>query len=480
MLRLFNRLLNVLAGCVINTILSGLFFYCLWSNHTFACALAKREFSPIHDTRRQSMILRLHGSFRYPVKLFCPLKRCYSQLLPEQNPQILTLKPITPNDAFVSCTVFNNQGAVSAVSRKFPKWSFLQDHYLYPRDLRKIDATAVDVIPSIMVKPTCMLINLLHIKAMIQKDSVYVFDTSNSEAAMKLGVLMYDLESKLAPGAGSHLAQLYEHRALESILMNVMTSLETEYKMHYSICGIILDDLEDEINRDKLRDLLIKSKNLSSFYKKSLLIRDVLDELLESDEDLAGMYLGIHKTEHDDFADLEMLLETYYKQCDEYVQQAETLIQNIKSTEEIVNIILDANRNALMLFELKVTIYTLGFTIATLVPAFYGMNLKNFIEESTWGFGSIVGFSVLAALVVTWTNFKALRSVKRLTMMNNHSGHSSAKHVANAGAAIDSEVPTAMKRWRSALRTFWRGNSYPVRNSKQRDMIWKWLVEGKR
>ncbi|SCU84627.1 LANO_0C01926g1_1 [Lachancea nothofagi CBS 11611] len=426
------------------------------------------------------MFLCRSRSFQLFNGLRRPLRRVYHRLLTEQSPEILSLKPITPNDAFVSCTVFNNQGGVSAVSRKFPKWAFLKDHSLYPRDLRKIDATAVDVIPSIVVKPTCILINLLHIKAMIQKDSVFVFDTSNSEAAMKLGVLMYDLESKLSSASGSHMAQLYEHRALESILMNVMTSLETEYKLHYSICGIILNDLEDEINRDKLRDLLIKSKNLSSFYKKSLLIRDVLDELLDSDEDLAGMYLGVHKSENDDFADLEMLLETYYKQCDEYVQQSETLIQDIKSTEEIVNIILDANRNALMLFELKVTIHTLGFTIATLVPAFYGMNLKNFIEDSPWGFGSVLGFSIVAALGVTWANFRALRSVKKLTMMNNHTGVNSAKHVANAKSAVETEVPTLPRRWSHAMRVMWRGNSYRMQNGKERDMIWKWLVDDKK
>ncbi|CEP64833.1 Mrs2p LALA0_S14e00320g [Lachancea lanzarotensis] len=424
--------------------------------------------------------MRSFRSFKPLSRLRWPPVRNYQRLLPEENQGILFLKPITPNDAFVSCTVFDKQGSVCAVSRKFPKWTFLQNHNLFPRDLRKIDATAVDVIPSIVVKPTCILINLLHIKAMILKDSVYVFDTSNSEAAVKLGVLMYDMESKLSSAAGTHSSQLYEHRALESILMNVITSLETDYKQHYAICGIILNDLEDEINRDKLRDLLIKSKNLSSFYKKALLVRDVLDELLDSDEDLAGMYLGEHKTENDNFADLEMLLETYYKQCDEYVQQSETLIQDIKSTEEIVNIILDANRNALMLFELKVTIYTLGFTIATLIPAFYGMNLKNFIEDSVWGFGSVVVFSVIGAAIVTRSNYRALRSVTKLTMMNNHTGISSAKHAAHAHNAVDREVATLPARWARGLRSIWRGSSYPVRKGKERDMIWKWLVDDKK
>lgn len=404
--------------------------------------------------------------------------------LPPLNHQLLSLKPITPSDAYVSCTVFNEKGDVTAVSEKFPKWAFLRDHSLYPRDLRKIDTTAIDIIPGIIVKNTCIVFNMLHIKALIEKDRVYVFDTANPSAVAKLGVLMYDLEAKLSfknASSMNSLTQYYEHRALESMLINVMSSLETDFKRHSKLCGQILTDLEDEVNRNKLRDLLIKSKDLTLFYQKSLLIRDVLDELLENDDDLAGMYLTVTKREQDDdFADLEMLLETYYTQCDEYVQQAESLIQDIKSTEEIVNIILDANRNSLMLLELKVTIYTLGFTVATLLPAFYGMNLKNFIEESNLGFGGVVLFSVVAALMVTGANFKALRSVTRLTMLNNHAGAKSARHKQLASKYAEEHIPSLWQRWAQWTSLVWNGRAgtaQRLQGKKDRDIAWKWLVD---
>ncbi|AET39851.1 Mrs2p Ecym_5061 [Eremothecium cymbalariae DBVPG len=400
-------------------------------------------------------------------------------LLPTLENQVPSLKPITPNDAYVSCTIFNNKGDITAVSRKFPKLPFLRDHGLFPRDLRKLDSSTVDMIPSIVIKPTCLLVNLLHVKAIIEKDNVYVFDTSNKDSAMKLGILMYDLESKLSRNIPTqHMSsQYYEHRALESILINVMTCLETEFKHHLGVCGMILNELEDEIDRDKLRDLLIKSKELTSFYQKSLLIRDTLDELLESAEDLAAMYLSeTRSTQNNNFSDVEMLLETYYKQCDEYVQQSGSLMQDIKSTEDVVNIILDANRNSLMLFELKVTIYTLGFTVATVIPAFYGMNLKNFIEESTFGFGSVFVFSIASALAVTAANFKALRRVTRLTMMNNHAGTSTANHIANARLQVDGELPNIWSRWKHASYNLWYGKTRTPTDGKQRDMVWRWLI----
>ncbi|KAH3902871.1 related to Mitochondrial inner membrane magnesium transporter mrs2 [Saccharomycodes ludwigii] len=398
------------------------------------------------------------------------------------------VKPIVPNDLFVSCTIFNKEGNVVSVSQKFPKWQFLRDHGLYPRDLRKIDSTAPDIIPSIVVKPyQCILINLLYIKALITSEQVMIFDTVSPSAAQKLGELMYDLESRFQVKNGTNNTLPFEHQVLETILINVLAYLEVECNKHITVCGGILRDLEYQIDRNKLKDLLIKSKDLTSFYQKALLIREVLDELLDNDDDLEGMCLTRKINDATDkkmmAQGLEMLLETYYYQCDEFVQQSESLIQNIKSTEEIVNIILDANRNSLMLFELKVTIYTLGFTIATLVPAFYGMNLKNFIEESNWGFYSVIGMSSIVALIMTMNNFKALRSVTRLTLMNNHSGKQSQKHLANVEFHIQKYVPTFWDRCKKWVRLLLFGEENELRRycqyqkNSNKEKFKEWLIK---
>lgn len=398
--------------------------------------------------------------------VFRPLGGVSSSLVqPIPLPKAPLLPPHKPLSETISCTILNNHGTIVAVSKSFPKMEFLKDHGLYPRDLRKIDTSAIDVIPSVIIRDNGFLVNLLHIKALVEADKVMIFDTSNPDAASKLGIFIYDLESKLqAVGSPGGWIQSYEHKALESILINVMTVLETEFQEHLESCGIILAQLEDEIDRDELRELLIKSKTLTAFYQKALLIRNVLDELLENDEDLEGIYLSDknHRTaERTDFGEVEMLLEAYYKQCDEFVQQAESLINDIKSTEEIVNIILDANRNSLMLFELKVTIYTLGFTVATLLPAFYGMNLKNFIEESNCGFGGIVAFSIICGFIITSVNFKTLRAVQKLTLMGSNKKALKKK----AGKR------SWFKKWSKEER---------VEDNAQRDIVWKWLMEEKK
>lgn len=78
--------------------------------------------------------------------------------------------------------------------------------------------------------------------------------------------------------------------------------------------------------------------------------------------------------------------------------------------------ILDANRNSLMLLDLKFSIGTLGLATGTLFSALYGMNLKNFIEESDLGFGAVsVGCFGLTAIVCVY-GLSKLRKLQRVRM----------------------------------------------------------------
>lgn len=88
-----------------------------------------------------------------------------------------------------------------------------------------------------------------------------------------------------------------------------------------------------------------------------------------------------------------------------------------------VRAILDANRNALMLLDLKFSVGTLGLAMGTFIAGLYGMNLENFIEETNWGFGGVTGASVLFSLVVCWYGLGKLRKVQRIKMGSNERPH---------------------------------------------------------
>jgi hypothetical protein len=71
-------------------------------------------------------------------------------------------------------------------------------------------------------------------------------------------------------------------RALESILISVTTALDVEMAVLRKFVNELLTQLEEDIDRERLRNMLVYSKKLSAFEKKATLIRDALAEVLDN------------------------------------------------------------------------------------------------------------------------------------------------------------------------------------------------------
>ncbi|KAK6355384.1 magnesium ion transporter, variant 2 [Orbilia brochopaga] len=325
----------------------------------------------------------------------------------------------THGDMILRCTEFDSEGNVVSTSRDFKKTELCTKHGLLPRDLRKLESKVI--VPHILIRKNSILVNLLHIRALIKSNAVLLFDVYGSTDTYTQSVFLYDLQGKLSSRSSKPMGGLpYEMRALEAILISVMGALEAELKILQENVVRLLEELEENIDRDKLRFLLIYSKKLSTFEQKAQLICGAIEEVLEADEDLAGMYLtekaqGIERPS-EEHSEIELLLESYYKMADEIVQISGNLVANIKNTEDIVNIILDANRNSLMLLDLKFSIGTLSTGCGAALAALYGMNLKNFIEESDFGFFGVSGLVVVLSAVIFGYGLHRLRRTQRLTM----------------------------------------------------------------
>lgn len=323
------------------------------------------------------------------------------------------------NELVLRCTEFNENGQVVLTNGEFKKTELIAKYGLLPRDLRKVDSS---LLPLVLVRPSAILINLLHLRVLIKHNRVLIFDAYGSTDSFAQSAFIYDLEGKLQSKEGRNANALpYEFRALEAVLISVTTALEAEFESVQGPVVGVLRALEEDIDRDKLRQLLIFSKKLGTFEQKAKLVRDALDELLEEDADLADMYLteksqGKLRQDEDDHTEVEMLLESYHKLCDEIVQASGNLVNNIRNTEEIVKAILDANRNSLMLLDLKFSIGTISIGFGTFLAALFGMNLKSFVEEAPWGFYGISAISFLLAATAALGGFRKLRKVQRISM----------------------------------------------------------------
>lgn len=358
------------------------------------------------------------------------------------NNSIKHSKPV-PDNEFVRCTVYDKHGNMVVHGKNIRKLEFMKTYNLAPRDLRKMvrSHTApgaalsstpggyVEFVPLLVARNNCILLNLLNIRAIIKCDSLVVFDNYSSlglgsrfNESHSHGVFLKDMSTRLKASHPDASSLPYEFRALEGILVDVTTNLNTEMMVHKTVLGNILSSLDVSIERTRLRYLLIQLKKLAQFHQKAKLIKDLLDYMLNEDDELNGMYLteilqGKRRQEFN-HQEVELLLESYYATIDEIIQTVDNLISQIKTSEEIIRFVLDSNRNDLMLLGLKFSIGLLSLGLTMYVAALYGMNLENFIEEKDGGFELVVAIGTISMLILFYYCTRQIRKLQRLTLSN--------------------------------------------------------------
>ncbi|CCA71862.1 related to LPE10-strong similarity to Mrs2p, partial [Serendipita indica DSM 11827] len=210
-----------------------------------------------------------------------------------------------PTDLMLRCTVLDSAGVVKTISGSFKKSDLASEH--------KLNIPAFpNLVPTILVRKEAFLVNILHIRALIKADTVLLFDTHPPTSS----------------SSSSSTSMPYEFRALESVLLSVLSALESEMVFTRHLVGGLLAELEDDIDRDKFKRLLHYSRRLSNFQNRAKLVQAAIDEVLEQDEDMDAMYLSDKKKgiikEEPDHEELEVLLESFSKQVEEIVNESET------------------------------------------------------------------------------------------------------------------------------------------------------------
>ncbi|AMD20788.1 HDR046Cp [Eremothecium sinecaudum] len=380
----------------------------------------------------------LRQVYRHNIRLLSsprPLKRFNSTQSPRSSlhqlgailQKNLVQRNTTPSHSSsdaIRCLMFNFKGEIiTSPDLEFKREDLIRKHGLLPRDLRKVEKSRKnELVPIILVRENCMLVSLLNVRALVKSDMVLLFDPVGINLESKthtnfINSLQQRLRNKAVQGITKDPLP-FEFRALETIFIHAISNLTAELRVHAAVTKGILNDLEYSITSDKLKFLLVQNKKFGVFYKKSLLLRDMIDELLEQDDELSAMYLtenslGRPRAEFD-HNEIEMLLETYYTQVNEIVQSAGNIISNVRTTAEIINIILDSNRNELMLLGLRFSVGLLSLGSAIFVGSLYGMNLENFIEETDYGFPLATTFGMV---MFVWLFGYSIKHVNRLQKM---------------------------------------------------------------
>ena len=83
---------------------------------------------------------------------------------------------------------------------------------------------------------------------------------------------MRDPERSIANQKAIYSTYLGLPRALDSILLSVLSALDTEMVFLRQLVGNLLAELDDDIDRDKFMRLLHRSRKLTSFQNRAKLV----------------------------------------------------------------------------------------------------------------------------------------------------------------------------------------------------------------
>ena len=192
----------------------------------------------------------------------------------------------------------------------------------------------------------------------------------------------------------------FELHSVDAVLHVVCTMLFEEANDLQELALDTVDSLltggssaDGELSHDILRRLKNEMSEMSS---RVLGFTRALNLVLDDNEDLALMNLSRlishperfispvpEKILHEESDEPELILEAYLQQALSTTNALDLVKNEMITTEELMNMKLDAVRNRLLYINTITAFSTLTVTIASFIGAIYGMNLTNPLEGKT-------------------------------------------------------------------------------------------------
>uniref|UniRef100_A0A803TFZ2 Magnesium transporter n=1 Tax=Anolis carolinensis TaxID=28377 RepID=A0A803TFZ2_ANOCA len=292
-----------------------------------------------------------------------------------------TLASVAP---VFSVMKFDKDGNVSAYERK--KTELYQELNLQARDLRF--QHQVNISP----RNNKIIVRMEFLKAVVTPEYLLILDYRNANLEKWL---FQELAPQLA-GEGQLVTYSlpFEFRAIEAILQYWISHLHG--RLHHLQPQILetLDALVDpkllSLDRSKVHVLLQNGKSLSELETDLKVFKETVLEILDEEEVLEELCLtkwtdpqvfeeSVSGIDHAE--EMELLLENYYRQADDLINETRELRLLIDDSESIIFINLDSHRNVMMRLNLQLTMGTFSLSLFGLLGVAFGMNLESSFEE---------------------------------------------------------------------------------------------------
>ena len=262
--------------------------------------------------------------------------------------------------------------------------------------------------------------------------------------------------------------QPFEVRALECMLEQVYTTVDETLQRLSVLVSSTLNELTNPSTFDSegrreagLGRLLPLRISLSALQARSRRISTVLDELIDSDEDMKDMCLThmrlnppasptstlvgfavgeLGNIGNDDLGSdermvaeakaeaaeaavelVETLLDVYDARFNSLCDQIEQLASTIENTQDVLELTLDNERNRIARLELLLSMVGISFGACSAISGFFGMNVINGVENVAGIFLFISGTSILltgSLFVTCWRQFRSISRRQRDRLMD--------------------------------------------------------------
>ncbi|KAF7245139.1 hypothetical protein EYD10_08693 [Varanus komodoensis] len=292
-----------------------------------------------------------------------------------------TLASVAP---VFSVMKFDKDGRVSSYERK--KTELYQELSLQARDLRFQHQV------SISPRSNRIIIRMEFLKAVVTPEYLLILDYRNINLE---NWLIQELAPQLAGEGQLVTCSLpFEFRAIEAILQYWISYLHGRLNNLQPQILETLNALVDpkllSVDRSKVHILLQNGKSLSELETDLKVFKETILEILDEEEVIEELCLtkwtdpqvfeeslgGIDHAE-----EMELLLENYYRQAEDLINETRELRLLIDDSESIIFINLDSHRNVMMRLNLQLTMGTFSLSLFGLIGVAFGMNLESSFEE---------------------------------------------------------------------------------------------------
>ncbi|OQR89329.1 CorA Metal Ion Transporter (MIT) Family [Achlya hypogyna] len=263
---------------------------------------------------------------------------------------------------------------------------------MHVRDLRKLDNVfSVTNEPVISVRQQAVLVNIDPVRAVILRDSCYVFlprDAFDLAATVKVG-----FQAQVSSQTPFELGAI---KAVMQITTQVLTE-DIQYVLPEAAACVsrLGKENQSQLDVERLRTLKNEMNAMNSRVES---LRRMLMVILDNEDDMCMMQLtAIHHSSGRDVLstnNLENIFETFLHDLYAMQNQVSLMLHRVHDMEDMTMLKLQTRRNYLLLMDVALTMAATFVAVPNFVVGGFGMNLDSTVQLTPYMFWIVFGVCI--------------------------------------------------------------------------------------